>query len=120
MSFPIVFDVLMRTEIEARDIAEASKMIADDIAELGLQESVNLAFEIIRDDNAHPPKDVDSRHTNGFAIFTSAQKLDLVTKIAAALDAAEKGNRTPGNELLENLAKQFAYLDNRELRGVQA
>lgn len=119
MSSPIVFDVLMRTEIEARDIAEAFKMIAEDIADLGIEKSVSLAYEIIRDDNAYPPKDVDSRHTNGFAVFTSEQKLDLVTKVSAALDAALKGDREPGDNLVQALTKQFVYLNNRELDGVR-
>jgi len=119
MTFPVVYDVLMRVEIEARDKAAALKAIAEDISALGIEEVVETAFEIIRDDNANPPKDVHSRHVNGFAIFSSTQKLDLVTKIAAALDAASRGDRGPGDMLLNNLAKQFAYLDNRELDGVQ-
>lgn len=119
MTFPIVYDVLMRIEIEARDTAEALKIIAEDISEFGIEKAVKSGFEIIRDDNENPPKDVHSRHVNGFAIFTSTQKLDLVTKIAAALEAAGRGSRAPGDELLKNLARQFAYLDNSELDGVQ-
>lgn len=119
MTFPVVYDVLMRVEIEAKDTADASKTIAGDISVLGIEKAVKTAYEIIRDDNANPPKDLHSRHVNGFAIFTSTQKLDLLTKIAAALEAAGRGNRAPGDELLKSLAKQFAYLENSELDGVQ-
>jgi hypothetical protein len=65
----------MRTEIEARNVDEACTMIADDIARIGIRESVNLAYEVIRDDNVYPPKDVHSRHTNGFAILRQLKSL---------------------------------------------
>lgn len=119
MNFPIVYDVLMRVEIEAKDTAEALSIIADDISELGIKKAVKSGFEIIRDDNAHPPKDMHSRKVNGFAIFTSAQKRDLVRQIESALEAAGRGDREPGVQLVESLTTQFAYLDNRELNGVQ-
>lgn len=119
MTFPVVYDMLMRIEIEAQNPVEAERIVAEDIATRGIRNSVQCAFEIIRDDNENPPKDVHSRHVNGFAIFTSEQKLELVTKIVAALDAAGKGNRDPGDELLANLAKQFAYLDNSGLEGTK-
>ncbi|MQA40562.1 hypothetical protein [Rugamonas aquatica] len=77
------------------------------------------AFEVILDDNAFPPKDVHTRHVNGSAVFTSMQKLDLLAKIAAALEAAGRGDTAPGDGLLNDLARQFAYLDNSELNGVQ-
>ncbi|KQY15721.1 hypothetical protein ASD28_22920 [Massilia sp. Root133] len=119
MKFPVVYDVLMRVEIEARDTAEALSIIADDISELGIKKAVKSGFEIIRDDNAHPPKDMHSRNVNGFAVFTSAQKHELVARIAIALEAAGQGDRAPGVQLLESLKAQFAYLDNRELEGVR-
>lgn len=93
--------------------------LARNIVEFGIHKVICAACEVIRDDNAHPPKENHSPHTNGFAIFTSTQKLELVTQIAVALDAAARNNRDPGNELLAQLARQFTYLDNRTLDGVQ-
>lgn len=119
MSFPIVYDVLMRTEVEARSPADAASMVAGDIAEFGIETAVSLGLEVIRDDNVNPPKDIHSRHINGFAVFTSSQKLELITKIAAALDAAARGNKAPGDALLAQLANQFVYLNNDKLDGVQ-
>ena len=57
MTFPVVYDVLMRVEIEARSTAEALKIIAGDISKLGMEKAVKAGFEIIRDDNENPPKD---------------------------------------------------------------
>lgn len=119
MRFPVVYDVLMRVEVEAEDTAEALTIIADDISALGIKSTVKSAFEIIRDDNAYPPKDLHSRSVNGFAVFTSAQKHDLVAKIEVALEAAGQGDMAPGRLLLESLEAQFAYLENRELDGIQ-
>ena len=119
MTFPVVYDVLMRVEIEALSPRAAIDMIAGDIAEQGIHKAVNSAVEIIRADNADGVKDTYSRHINGFAIFTSSQKLELVTRIAAALDGARVGNAAPGKELLAQLTQQFAYLDNNTLQGVQ-
>lgn len=96
MAFPIEYDVLMRIEVEARNAAEAAKLAADDIATLGIEKAVATAIEVIRDDNTNPPKDNHSRHSNGFAIFTSTQKLDLVAMIVAALEAVSRGKRTWG------------------------
>lgn len=119
MAFPVVYDVLMRVEIEARDPAEALKTIAEDISIYGIEKAVKSAYEIIRDDDSFPPKDNHSRHVNGFAIFTGTQKLDLLAKIADALESASKGNKAPGDALLAALTKELGYLDNRELDGVQ-
>ena len=119
MAFPVVYDVLMRVEIEARDPAEALKTIAEDISIYGIEKAVKSAYEIIRDDDSFPPKDNHSRHVNGFAIFTGTQKLDLLAKIADALESASKGNKAPGDVLLAALTKELGYLDNRELDGVQ-
>ncbi len=119
MRFPVVYDVLMRTEIEATSSIEASATIALHIKNFGIEKAVISSYEIIRDDNAFPPKDVYSRHTNGFAIFTSSQKLELLTMIASALEASGRGDSVPGRELLNSLSSQFAYLENSELRGVQ-
>jgi hypothetical protein len=119
MRFPVVYDVLMRVEIEAKDEQQALQTIAEDIAQLGIGTAVKAAFEVIRDDNAFPPKDVHSRHTNGFAVFTGEQKLDLIAKVAAALDAAARGNKSPGEALLATLNEKLGYLENSELHGVQ-
>jgi hypothetical protein len=81
--------------------------------------ALSAAVEVIRDDNLHPPKDNQSRHVNGFAVLTPAQKHELVNRIAAALDADGSGNKAPGDQLLAQLAQQFAYLDNRSLDGVR-
>ena len=119
MAFPLVYDALLRIEVEAVDTTQACRTIEHLISNLGLEKAVNCSFEVIRDDDSFPPKDVHSRHVNGFAVFTSVQKLDLVTKIADALSAASRGDSEPGTELLDTLTKQFAYLNNSELRGVQ-
>lgn len=92
---------------DAENFRDFSNVLADQVKEMEA-----LAYMI-------PPKDIHSRHVSGFAIFTSAQKLDLLTKISAALSAAAKGNPEPGDKLLKSLTKQFAYLSNRELDGVQ-
>lgn len=119
MTFPVVYDILLRAEVEARNPSEGVQTILDTIAQHGVDTAAAWAVEIIRDDNTHPPKDYHSRHSNGFAIFTSAQKLELVSQIAHALEAAGKGNRTPGNTLLADLTRQLAYLDNSKLDGIQ-
>lgn len=92
MNFPVVYDVLMRVEIEARNPGDAADTVANQIAQLGIHNAVSWAYEIIRDDNAYSAKDNCSRHLNGFAIFSSEQKLELITKLAAALNAAKRGN----------------------------
>jgi hypothetical protein len=119
MAFPLVYDALLRIEIEGRDTTQACRNIEHLISNHGLEKALHCSFEVIRDDDSFPPKDVHSRHVNGFAVFTSTQKLDLVTKIAAALAAASRGDSKPGMELVDSLTEQFAYLNNSELKGVQ-
>lgn len=118
MTYPIVYDVLIRQEIEARNPEEALKEIGE-ILTSGVTSELHSAFEIIRDDNKFPPKDIFSREENGFAVFTAKQKHQLLAKLKDALDAAGKGNPAPGEQLLNSLTLKFDYLANSTLLGVE-
>jgi len=119
-NYPIVYDILLRFEIEAKDEVAALKIIETDIAQFGIEEAINHSkFEIIRDDNISiTGKDNLSRHINGFVVFNAEQKQALLTRIASALNAALDGDATQGNTLMNQLSKQFEYLGRSTLDGV--
>jgi len=117
MTYPIVYDVLIRQEVEARNPKEALRDITETLVS-GATSGLHSAFEVIRDDNKHPPKDYISRQSNGFAVFTSVQKQQLLGALKDALDAASKGNPAPGEQLLATLHRQFDYMTNDTLIGV--
>lgn len=120
MNMPIVYDVLLRTEIEARDEADALKKIKSDVEAFGIEKALLSKFEVIRDDNSSKfGKDNLSRHTNGFVVFNAEQKHALLKEIARSLDAAMDGDGSPGNALINALTTQFEYLGRNTLKGVQ-
>lgn len=118
MAVPIVYDVLIRQQVEANNPAEAIQFIAEELKEK-VTGGLHFGFEVIRDDNKFPPKDYSSRETNGFAVFTSEQKHELLAKLEGALEAAGKGNPAPGEALLNTLHRKFDYLANSTLVGVE-
>lgn len=118
MTRPIVYDVLIRREVPARNQKEALQEIGKALTS-GATRDLYAAFEVIRDDNAFPPKDDFSRQHNGFAVFTAEQKHQLVAKLKDALDAAGKGDPAPGEQLLRALTVQLDYLGNNTLLGVE-
>ena len=120
-SIPIVYDVLLRLEIEAHDEGAALRIIEADVAEFGIKRAtIQSKFEIIRDDSSSiSGKDNLSRHTNGFVIFNGEQKHALLAKIARAIEAALDGDASEGNALVNELTEQFKYLVCNTLDGVQ-
>lgn len=117
---PIVYDVLLRLEIEAKDEVDALKIIEAEVAEIGIDgAAIHSKFEIIRDDSSSVfGKDYLSRHANGFVVFNAKQKQALLTKIGGALEAALNGDASQGNALMNELAEQFKYLGRNTLDGV--
>jgi hypothetical protein len=120
MTLPIVYDVLIRSEVQAQSELEAVKQIAEEIHLSGIvPHGIHTAFEVIRDDSLSTTgKDDFSRHVNGFVVFSSEQRNRLIDAIARAVDAAEKGDRSVASELLTKLDKEFDYLEHRHLLGV--
>lgn len=118
MAIPIVYDVLIRQEVEATNPAEAIAFITEELKEK-VTGGLHFGFEVIRDDNKFPPKDYGSRATNGFAVFTSEQKHELLDKLKDALEAAGTGDSALGEELLNTLRRKFDYMSNSTLVGVQ-
>lgn len=115
MPYPIVYDVLLRTEVAAKNEQAALASIADQIATLGFQ-GIESGFEVIRDDNLFPGgKDNRSRHENGFVILSSKAKKELLLNIANALHAAQNGDSAIGEKLLSTLNRQFEYLEHTSL-----
>jgi hypothetical protein len=120
MGSPIVYDVLLRAEVQATGKLDAIKKIAHDLSVSGaLQTGIHAGFEVIRDDSLSPSgKDELSRHMNGFAVFTSEQQRELLLAISKALSAAKNNDESVGQQLLANLTRSFDYLSSRTLVGV--
>ncbi|ATQ78294.1 hypothetical protein CR152_30125 [Massilia violaceinigra] len=119
MRFPVVYDILLRAEVEAPNKDEAIGFIIDALTRAkSVPEGFYSAFETIRDDNLKGTKDDDSRETNGFVVFTSAQKHRLLARIANVVEAAAQGDRKPGHELIATLMNEFEYLEHTNLEGV--
>ena len=120
MKFPIVYDLLLRMEIRAKDKQAALDSLAKQVGKSGFDMAgLEAAFELIRNDNDGEDRDVASQQGRGFAIFTAAQKRNLVNSITEALQECAKGNAAPGQKLLENLAHELDYMDNPLLAGVK-
>lgn len=108
MAHPVVYDVIVRSEIEAKDKDHAVNWLVQSLREGHIKK---VDFEVIRDDNAFPPKDFQSRETNGFVVLSSRRRHALFDEISAALAAAKSGDSAKGEALLESLREEFAYLN---------
>jgi hypothetical protein len=111
MSAPIVYDLLLRTEVRATDEDAALAQAAGYIRQFGVDRLAwQAGFEVIRNDAlADGARDDRSRASNGFVVLDSREKHELVRRFAAALDAACQGDRADGEALLAELAERFRY-----------
>jgi hypothetical protein len=108
LKHPIVYDVVVRQEIEARDEKHAIEWLAESLRAGRVRD---MGFEVIRDDNAFPPKDISSREKNGFVVLSSERRYRLFDEISAALEAAKSGDTSKGSALLKDLQSEFDYLN---------
>jgi len=118
MTDPIVYDVLIRQEVEGFDSAQTLKEI-DEALVSGESREVHAAYQVIRDYNKYLPKDYLSREDNGFVVFTSEQKHQLLKGLKHAPDAAGNEDPAPGAQLLKTLALKSHYVANNTFIGVE-
>jgi hypothetical protein len=106
----IDYDVVLRAEVRAGSEAAALAQIAAYIREHGLPSpGLRHGSEVIRDDAQAGGRDDRSREVNGFVLLDGHEKHALLAGVAAALEAAGRGDADTGARLLAQLAARFRY-----------
>lgn len=112
----VVYDVLLRTEVRARDEEAALTQVASYIREFGVNTAaLQPGLEVIRNDALNPgARDDQSRQHNGFVVLDSNEKHGLLRGLQAALEAAGAGDAATGQALLAELEARFRYSYRRD------
>ncbi|WP_027823433.1 hypothetical protein [Laribacter hongkongensis] len=107
---PIVYDIVIRQEVEARDEAEALSTLLSD---LRYGDRSCASFEPVRDDNRYGPKDLESRNNGGHLVLNAEGKHTLLTLILDYAAAYKAGNEATTVELYSEITSTLNYLKNR-------
>lgn len=112
MSIEIIYDLVIREEIPAKNKLDALEKFKNGMNQ-GFSGS-SWGVEVIRDDNRYPgSKDDFSRLHNGYVVLSSKQKHEMLNEIQSAFDEVKAGNTEAAEKLMQRLYNRFDYMEHR-------